>query len=99
VSRPNKNSNIGPPRIALGSFGLPEKPMAILLRHVKNEVVGLKDNNRVVLLKNGAQVDNDALIIASGGHFIKKLPSCLRRVLTAVKPAKPAPIIVIFFIF
>jgi sulfide:quinone oxidoreductase len=27
-----------------------------------------------VLLKNGAQVDNDALIIASGGHFIKKLP-------------------------
>jgi hypothetical protein len=30
VSRPNKNSNIGPPRIALGSFGLPEKPMAIL---------------------------------------------------------------------
>jgi sulfide:quinone oxidoreductase len=34
----------------------------------------LKDNNRVVLLKNGAQVDNDALIIASGGHFIKKLP-------------------------
>jgi sulfide:quinone oxidoreductase len=44
------------------------------VRHVKNEVVGLKDNNRVVLLKNGAQVDNDALIIASGGHFIKKLP-------------------------
>jgi sulfide:quinone oxidoreductase len=39
------------------------------VRHVKNEVVGLKDNNRVVLLKNGAQVDNDALIIASGGHF------------------------------
>ncbi|SFV87869.1 hypothetical protein MNB_SUP05-SYMBIONT-5-672 [hydrothermal vent metagenome] len=30
VSKPNKNSNIGPPRIALGSFGLPAKPMAIL---------------------------------------------------------------------
>jgi hypothetical protein len=31
VSSPNKNSNIGPPRIALGSFGLPEKPMAVNL--------------------------------------------------------------------
>ena len=44
------------------------------VRHVANEVIGLEDNNRVVLLKNGARVDNDALIIASGGRFIKKLP-------------------------
>jgi hypothetical protein len=30
---------------------------------------------------------------------ISRVLSCLRRVLTAVKPAKPEPIIVIFFIF
>jgi hypothetical protein len=32
-------------------------------------------------------------------NVISRALSCLRRVLTAVKPAKPAPIIVIFFIF
>lgn len=41
--------------------------------HITDEVVGLKNNSRTVLLKNGRQVDNDALIIASGGRFIKKL--------------------------
>lgn len=41
--------------------------------HVADEVVGLKNDNRTVLLKNGSQIDNDALIIASGGRFIKKL--------------------------
>ncbi|RUA06335.1 MAG: NAD(P)/FAD-dependent oxidoreductase [Gammaproteobacteria bacterium] len=44
------------------------------VRHVENEVVGLENDGRMVLLKNGARVDNDALIIASGGRFIKKLP-------------------------
>lgn len=41
--------------------------------HVADEVVGLKNDHRTVLLKNGSQIDNDALIIASGGRFIKKL--------------------------
>lgn len=43
------------------------------VRYVENEVIGLENDGRVVLLKNGARVDNDALIIASGGRFIKKL--------------------------
>ncbi len=30
LSMPNRNSNIGPPRMAWGSFGLPAKPMAIV---------------------------------------------------------------------
>jgi sulfide:quinone oxidoreductase len=44
------------------------------VRHVENTVVGLEDDGRTVLLDNGARVDNNALIIASGGRFIKKLP-------------------------
>ncbi len=42
--------------------------------HILNEVIGLENNGRVVILKNNVRVDNDALIIASGGRFIKKLP-------------------------
>lgn len=42
--------------------------------HILGEVAGLEEEGRTVLLKNGARVDNDALIIASGGRFIKKLP-------------------------
>lgn len=36
-------------------------------------VTGLEDNGRKVITDNGS-VDNDGLIIASGGRFIKKLP-------------------------
>ena len=43
------------------------------VRHVVGEAVDLEDGGRTVLLKNDARVDNDALIIASGGSFIKKL--------------------------
>ncbi|MDC9714407.1 MAG: FAD-dependent oxidoreductase [Gammaproteobacteria bacterium] len=43
------------------------------VRHVAGKVVGLDNDGRVVLLENNTRVDNDALIIASGGRFIKKL--------------------------
>lgn len=36
-------------------------------------VTGLRDSGRIVVTDNG-EVTNDALIIASGGRFIKKLP-------------------------
>ena len=41
--------------------------------HIASEVTGLEDNGRKVITSNGAY-QNDALIIASGGRFIKKLP-------------------------
>ncbi|SMN12933.1 FAD-dependent pyridine nucleotide-disulphide oxidoreductase [Bathymodiolus heckerae thiotrophic gill symbiont] len=43
------------------------------VHHVAGKVVGLENDGRVVLLENKTRVDNDALIIASGGRFIKKL--------------------------
>lgn len=45
--------------------------------HVAGEVAGVREGGRVVdVLINGApgEVRNDALVIASGGRFIKKLP-------------------------
>lgn len=47
---------------------------------VQAEVTGLKDGGRTVLTDNG-EVTNDALLIASGGRFIKKLPG-IEHVLT-----------------
>ena len=44
------------------------------VNYVAGEVVGLENGSREVILKNNTRVDNDALIIASGGQFIKKLP-------------------------
>jgi len=41
--------------------------------HVAAEVTGLRDGGRVVDTTAG-EVHNDALVIASGGRFIKKLP-------------------------
>ena len=43
------------------------------VRHVAAEVTGLENGGRRVLTSAGA-IDNDALVIASGGRFIKKLP-------------------------
>lgn len=43
------------------------------VHHVANKVVGLEGAGRTVLLDNGTSIDNDSLIIASGGRFIKKL--------------------------
>lgn len=43
------------------------------VEHIQAEVTGLKDGGRTVLTDKG-EVSNDALIIASGGRFIKKLP-------------------------
>ncbi len=43
------------------------------LHHIAAEVTGLRDGGRTVETTVG-DIDNDALIIASGGRFIKKLP-------------------------
>ena len=43
------------------------------LRHVAAEVTGLRDGGRIVETTAG-ELRNDALVIASGGRFIKKLP-------------------------
>ncbi|ADV00036.1 NAD(P)/FAD-dependent oxidoreductase [Alicycliphilus denitrificans] len=43
------------------------------VRHVAAEVTGLDDGGRTVHTTGGA-VGNDALVIATGGRFIKKLP-------------------------
>lgn len=43
------------------------------VKHVQAEVTGLREGGRVVDTTAG-EVRNDALIIASGGRFIKKLP-------------------------
>ncbi len=44
------------------------------VRHVAAEVTGLKDGGRTVLTHTGEELANDALVIATGGRFIKKLP-------------------------
>lgn len=43
------------------------------VRHVQGEALGLREGGRVVETSAG-DVRNDALVIASGGRFIKKLP-------------------------
>lgn len=43
------------------------------VEHVAAEVTGLRDGGRIIETSAG-EVKNDALIIASGGRFIKKLP-------------------------
>lgn len=50
------------------------------VEHIQAEVTGLKDDGRTVITDSG-EVANDALIIASGGRFIKKLPG-IEHVLT-----------------
>ncbi len=43
------------------------------VRHLKAKAVGTKNAGRTVLTSEG-EVENDALIICSGGRFLKKLP-------------------------
>lgn len=43
------------------------------VRHVAAEVTGLRDGGRTVLTTAG-EVQNDALVVATGGRFLKKLP-------------------------
>jgi len=43
------------------------------VNHVASEVTGLENSGRTVITSIGSY-ENDALIIASGGRFIKKLP-------------------------
>jgi sulfide:quinone oxidoreductase len=43
------------------------------VKHIAARVLGITDDGRQVLTDNGSY-DNDGLIIASGGRFIKKLP-------------------------
>lgn len=44
------------------------------VRHVQAEVTGLQDGGRTVLTSTGERIANDALVIATGGRFIRKLP-------------------------
>jgi len=44
------------------------------VKHVQADVTGLAEGGRVVKTSTGDEVRNDALIIASGGRFLKKLP-------------------------
>ncbi|WP_024537195.1 NAD(P)/FAD-dependent oxidoreductase [Comamonas badia] len=44
------------------------------VRHVQADVTGLEDGARSVLASTGEKIANDALVIATGGRFIKKLP-------------------------
>ena len=44
------------------------------VRHVQADVTGLTDGGRTVLTSTGERIANDALVIATGGRFIKKLP-------------------------
>jgi sulfide:quinone oxidoreductase len=44
------------------------------VRHIAARVAGLENDGRRVLTDAGESVDNDGLVIASGGRFLKKLP-------------------------
>jgi sulfide:quinone oxidoreductase len=44
------------------------------VHHMPGTVIGLENEGRTTLLGNNVRIDNDALIIASGGRFIKRLP-------------------------
>ena len=44
------------------------------VRHVAARAVGIENDGRRVLTDAGESVDNDGLVIASGGRFLKKLP-------------------------
>ncbi|QEA12152.1 NAD(P)/FAD-dependent oxidoreductase [Comamonas flocculans] len=44
------------------------------VRHVQAEVTGLEDAGRTVLIRGAERIANDALVIATGGRFIRKLP-------------------------
>ena len=43
------------------------------VKHIQAEATGLSDDGRVLQTSQG-EIENDGLIIASGGRFIKKLP-------------------------
>ena len=43
------------------------------VKHLAAEATGLKNNGRVLVTSAG-EIENDALIICSGGRFLKKLP-------------------------
>ncbi|MDQ5886776.1 MAG: sulfide:quinone oxidoreductase, partial [Pseudomonadota bacterium] len=43
------------------------------LQHTQASVTGLRDGGRIVQTEHG-EIHNDALIIATGGRFIKQLP-------------------------
>ena len=43
------------------------------VKHIAAKATGLKNNGRTLITTSG-EIENDALIICSGGRFIKKLP-------------------------
>jgi sulfide:quinone oxidoreductase len=44
------------------------------VKYIASKVIGLKDKGRQVIIEDNSTINNDFLIIASGGKFIKKLP-------------------------
>lgn len=43
------------------------------VKHIAAEAIGLKDHGRILITSSG-ELENNSLIICSGGRFIKKLP-------------------------
>nr|WP_156782227.1 FAD-dependent oxidoreductase [Acidihalobacter aeolianus] len=48
--------------------------LANRVKHVAARVTGLESGGRLVRIDNGDSMENDGLVIASGGRFIKRLP-------------------------
>ncbi len=44
------------------------------VQHIADKVKSISDDGRTVITENNQSIENDGLIIASGGRFIKKLP-------------------------
>ena len=44
------------------------------VRHIAARAIGLENGGRRVLVDRGEALENDGLVIASGGRFLKKLP-------------------------
>jgi hypothetical protein len=66
VSSPNRNSKIGPPRIAVGSFGLPAKPSAM--------VPDSSSATRVRRRSTGAMPSQGRMASSMPGSFLMKRP-------------------------
>ncbi len=63
---PNRNSNIGPPRTALGSLGLPPKPMAMVPPFISR--------NRSRIFSAAAMPSQGVMACSMPGSFLMKRP-------------------------
>ncbi|MPN26109.1 hypothetical protein SDC9_173533 [bioreactor metagenome] len=69
-SMPNRNSNIGPPRTALGSFGFPAKPTAIVPPVIS------RSRSR---MRSAAEMPSQGVMACSmPGSFLMKRPPVAR---------------------